>query len=60
MATTSDDNIPKIVVVGGGAGGLELATKLGRKLVTSPRLSLSIVLILIFGSRYYMKLPREP
>jgi len=32
MATTSDDNIPKIVVVGGGAGGLELATKLGRKL----------------------------
>jgi NADH dehydrogenase, FAD-containing subunit len=29
-ATTS--GIPKIVVVGGGAGGLELATKLGRKL----------------------------
>src|SRR5690606_9303448 len=29
-ATTS--GIPKIVVVGGGAGGMELATKLGRKL----------------------------
>ncbi len=29
---TSENSIPKIVVVGGGAGGLELVTKLGRKL----------------------------
>ena len=26
------DSIPNIVVVGGGAGGLELVTKLGKKL----------------------------
>lgn len=29
---TQDNTIPKIIVVGGGAGGLELVTKLGRKL----------------------------
>lgn len=28
----SDLNIPKMIIVGGGAGGLELAAKLGRKL----------------------------
>ena len=27
-----DKKIPQIIVVGGGAGGLELATKLGNKL----------------------------
>jgi len=29
---TAENKIPKIVVVGGGAGGLELVTKLGKKL----------------------------
>jgi NADH dehydrogenase len=29
---SASNKIPKIVVVGGGAGGLELATKLGKKL----------------------------
>ena len=29
--TSTEQNIPKIVVVGGGAGGLELVTKLGKK-----------------------------
>ncbi len=28
---------PKIIVVGGGAGGLELATRLGRKLAVKTR-----------------------
>ena len=32
MSTTSASACPKIVVVGGGAGGLELVTQLGKKL----------------------------
>lgn len=32
MSGVNAEKIPKIVVVGGGAGGLELVTKLGRKL----------------------------
>ena len=32
MKTLNEANTPHIVIVGGGAGGLELATKLGRKL----------------------------
>lgn len=30
--TPAENNVPNIIVVGGGAGGLELVTKLGRKL----------------------------
>jgi NADH dehydrogenase len=30
--TTSESALPRIVIVGGGAGGLELATRLGRRL----------------------------
>jgi NADH dehydrogenase len=32
MSSITDENVHKIIVVGGGAGGLELATKLGDKL----------------------------
>src|SRR5690606_24399927 len=32
MRVITAEKIPKIVVVGGGAGGLELVTKLGKKL----------------------------
>jgi NADH dehydrogenase len=41
--TTSTDNIPKIVVVGGGAGGLELVTKLGKKLGKKGKASITLV-----------------
>lgn len=36
-------NIPKIIVVGGGAGGLELATKLGRKLGKKNKAAITLV-----------------
>jgi NADH dehydrogenase len=41
--TTSTENIPKIVVVGGGAGGLELVTKLGKKLGKKGKASITLV-----------------
>lgn len=46
-----------IVIVGGGAGGLELATRLGHRLGKRRKriLFLSIVVKLISGSRCYMK-----
>ncbi|PHS30692.1 MAG: FAD-dependent oxidoreductase [Methylophaga sp.] len=37
------DSIPKIVVVGGGAGGLELVTKLGRKLGKKGKAEITLV-----------------
>jgi NADH dehydrogenase len=39
----SENNIPKIVVVGGGAGGLELVTKLGKKLGKKGKASITLV-----------------
>lgn len=36
-------SVPKIVVVGGGAGGLELATKLGRKLGKKAKADITLV-----------------
>jgi len=42
MATTQK-SIPKIVVVGGGAGGLELVTKLGRKLGKKGKADVTLV-----------------
>ncbi len=36
-------NLPHIIVVGGGAGGLELATKLGRKLGRKNRAEITLV-----------------
>lgn len=41
--TTSTESIPKIVVVGGGAGGLELVTKLGKKLGKKGKASITLV-----------------
>jgi NADH dehydrogenase len=40
---TSSNQIPKIVVVGGGAGGLELVTKLGRKLGRKGKADVTLV-----------------
>ncbi|MDB2705239.1 NAD(P)/FAD-dependent oxidoreductase [Pseudomonadota bacterium] len=40
---TSEKSIPKIVVVGGGAGGLELVTKLGRKLGKKGKADVTLV-----------------
>jgi NADH:ubiquinone reductase (H+-translocating) len=37
------DSIPKIIVVGGGAGGLELVTKLGRKLGKKGKADVSLI-----------------
>lgn len=37
------ENIPKIVVVGGGAGGLELVTKLGKKLGKKGKAEVTLV-----------------
>ncbi len=37
------DSIPKIIVVGGGAGGLELVTKLGRKLGKKGKAEVTLV-----------------
>jgi len=38
-----NDAIPKIIVVGGGAGGLELVTKLGRKLGKKGKADITLV-----------------
>ena len=38
-----EEQMTKIVVVGGGAGGLELATKLGRKLGMSGKAQITLV-----------------
>ena len=37
------NSIPKIVVVGGGAGGLELVTKLGKKLGKKGKAEITLV-----------------
>jgi NADH dehydrogenase len=39
----SENSIPKIVIVGGGAGGLELVTKLGRKLGKKGKADVTLV-----------------
>ncbi len=39
----SDDNLYQIIVVGGGAGGLELASKLGRKLGKKKKAAITLV-----------------
>lgn len=54
--------VPKIVVVGGGAGGLELVTKLGKNLARKRKRKLLwlAVLIRISGNLFYMKLPPVP
>ncbi|RLA00094.1 MAG: FAD-dependent oxidoreductase, partial [Gammaproteobacteria bacterium] len=41
--TSAANNIPNIVVVGGGAGGLELVTKLGRKLGKKGKANITLV-----------------
>ncbi len=41
--TDATNSIPKIVVVGGGAGGLELVTKLGRKLGKKGKAEITLV-----------------
>src|SRR5207244_10412233 len=41
--TTSSDGLPKIVVVGGGAAGLELVTRLGDRLGRRRRASVALV-----------------
>lgn len=40
---TDSTTVPRIVIVGGGAGGLELATKLGRKLGKRGRAQITLV-----------------
>lgn len=53
-------SLTKIVIVGGGAGGLELATKLGDKLgrKKKQKLPLLIEIIVTYGNLCYMKLPQ--
>lgn len=48
----------KIVIVGGGAGGLELATLLGKNLANlkKPKSHLLIKTPITFGNHCYMKL----
>lgn len=41
--TATDNTLPKIVVVGGGAGGLELVTSLGRKLGKKGKASVTLI-----------------
>lgn len=41
--TSMDNAVPKIIVVGGGAGGLELVTKLGRKLGKKGKAHITLV-----------------
>ncbi len=43
MSQSEVSNCPNIVVVGGGAGGLELATRLGRKLGKKKRANITLV-----------------
>ena len=42
-AQTANENLPRIVVVGGGAGGLELATQLGHKLGRKGKAHITLV-----------------
>ncbi len=47
---------PKIIVVGGGAGGLELATRLGRvSRKNAHKLPWLTATQAIYGNHYYMK-----
>ena len=57
MVATSEQPIPKIIVVGSGAGGLELVTKLGRKLGKRGRAYITLVdkTQTPIWNRYYMK-----
>ena len=41
MPVGDDSNLPHIIIVGGGAGGLELATRLGDKLGLRDRAALT-------------------
>jgi len=53
------ENLHKVVIVGGGAGGLELATKLGDSLGRKKRAHITLVdgkKKLTYGSPYFMKL----
>jgi len=43
MQTQNENNLPHIVIVGGGAGGLELATKLGRKLGRKKKARITLI-----------------
>jgi NADH dehydrogenase len=43
MKSPSDTQCPKIVVVGGGAGGLELVTQLGKKLGRKGRAEITLI-----------------
>lgn len=42
-AQTANENLPRIIVVGGGAGGLELATQLGHKLGRKGKAHITLV-----------------
>ncbi|MGE0056196.1 MAG: NAD(P)/FAD-dependent oxidoreductase [Hyphomicrobium sp.] len=42
-AQTANENLPRIIVVGGGAGGLELATQLGHKLGRKGKARITLV-----------------
>ena len=56
------DNLHHIVVVGGGAGGLELVTRLGRKLGKKGKARISLVDggLTISGNPFCTKLPPAP
>ncbi len=43
MQTQTPNKVPRIVVVGGGAGGLELATKLGSKLGRKKKAEITLI-----------------
>ena len=54
----SNQDIHKVVIVGGGAGGLELATKLGDSLGKKKKAHITLVDAkkLTYGNLCYMKL----
>jgi len=43
MPVGDDGNLPHIIIVGGGAGGLELATRLGDKLGRKKKAKISLI-----------------